>query len=711
MASHVEEKVHCQRCKAELPPGTNVCPHCRTDAPVKSARIHNYLSWRYIRHLLLATLLFAFPAAPHVLHFIRVQLPLGGSPLVSEAVTRANRHEVATARLGQPIVAGWLIRGLIRDDETGWSEGRLWIPVSGSIGSGTLYARAGRGTGPWVFSELELAMADGAVVNLLESQRSTSAEFTAKARPYLVPLGDVRSLGTQALIEYYRTTFGLEVQLLAPLPLESRAFDATRNEFIAEELIALMKRHLPELADDPSAVLIGLTEKEIFIRNSETREVFSYRESDRFAIISSARLKPALYQLSGKEELLRTRVRKMVSKNIGLLVYRLPQSDDPTSLLYHGIKNVDDIDLIVERFQGRGSRAVVSDFTVSHRQAPVAAELITDLPAPTQGDGGYPCLLLRRAAAPKGNNVAPFTAKLTECLPRALLDTEVDEVEVDLRYGMLLTRKTDLFVADAIPLVLTRCYRLWDQRPLPFGANTNHVWDMNPTGSRQPYTYVDLHLCDGNSIHYDRISKGTGYADAVYEHRQTATPFFGSRFSWNGNGWDLKLRDGSLLLFPEAYAVKRPVEGAIVGIRDAAGRVVRVDRDRRRNLEQITSPHGRFIAFEQDANARILRAVDDQKRVVSYTYDPQGRLAVAERPDSVTRYAYDDSYLIAIYENDRRLVDLKYLQRRVAQVSLPDGQSYQIRVSFDPQNQGRVVQTSVTGPDGTVSNLNFPREP
>jgi hypothetical protein len=54
-------------------------------------------------------------------------------------------------------------------------------------------------------------------------------------------------------------------------------------------------------------------------------------------------------------------------------------------------------------------------------------------------------------------------------------------------------------------------------------------WDLFPIGSRQPYTYIEVITCDGNSLRYERISKGTGYADAVYEHRQTATAFLGSR--------------------------------------------------------------------------------------------------------------------------------------------------------------------------------------
>ena len=184
-----------------------------------------------------------------------------------------------------------------------------------------------------------------------------------------------------------------------------------------------------------------------------------------------------------------------------------------------------------------------------------------------------------------------------------------------------MTRETDLFVADAIPLALTRCYRLWDDRSRAFGIGGNHAFDLMPVGSRQPYTYIDLIFADGNRIHLDRISQGTGYADAVYEHTATDTRFRNSRFAWNGNGWNLTFADGSIYRFPEAYAATRPAEGALSGIRDAQGREVRFDRDRRRNLVRLTGPSGRYLAFEHDAGDRVIRLTDDQGRAVTYAYD------------------------------------------------------------------------------------------
>src|SRR5207245_1034704 len=150
-------------------------------------------------------------------------------------------------------------------------------------------------------------------------------------------------------------------------------------------------------------------------------------------------------------------------------------------------------------------------------------------------------------------------------------------------------------IQDILPLVLTRCYRLWDEDSRAFGVGWNHPYDILPVGTRNPYTFVNLIMPDGAAIHYDRISKGTGYADAVYEHTETATPFLHSEIAWNGDGWNLRFPDGSLMLFPENYSGPKPHHGSPTGMRDSGGHAIRFARDRDRNLEQLTSPAGHSI--------------------------------------------------------------------------------------------------------------------
>lgn len=205
-------------------------------------------------------------------------------------------------------------------------------------------------------------------------------------------------------------------------------------------------------------------------------------------------------------------------------------------------------------------------------------------------------------------------------------------------------------------------------------------------------------------MHFQRISKGTGYADAVYEHRATATAFLGSRFSWNGNGWDLKLRDGSLYLFPESYYAKKPVDGAAIQYRDAIGQSVKLERGDRRTLKRIISPDGRSITFKYDTADRIFQAADDQKRKVSYLYDHGGRLAKVRGVRAVWRYNYESTYLRKVEENDQWLVEFDYdRQGRISDLKLPDGRLLKFQYEYDRADTKRVIRSVLTAPDGSIS--------
>src|ERR1035438_1601701 len=124
-------------------------------------------------------------------------------------------------------------------------------------------------------------------------------------------------------------------------------------------------------------------------------------------------------------------------------------------------------------------------------------------------------------------------------------------------------------LAEAPSLTNFRVQFYWGA--LQFGPGTNHPYDICPTGTRFPYTYMDLNLEDGRQIHFRRISKGTGFADAVFRHENTSSEFYGAQIAWNGDGWTLDFRDGRRFLFPEAYQAKNYAQGAPTEMRNADG--------------------------------------------------------------------------------------------------------------------------------------------
>ncbi|MFY9683016.1 MAG: DUF6531 domain-containing protein, partial [Candidatus Sulfotelmatobacter sp.] len=179
---------------------------------------------------------------------------------------------------------------------------------------------------------------------------------------------------------------------------------------------------------------------------------------------------------------------------------------------------------------------------------------------------------------------AKFKSSVSLVKPTLRHDSPVNEFAVDLHSGMFLLRQTDIFISDVMPLSLTRTYRVWDKNSRAFGAGSNHPYDICPTGTRFPYTYMDLNLEDGRQVYFERISKGTGYADAVFRHDRTSSEFYAAQIAWNGDGWTLKLQDGRQVIFPEAYNAKNYAQGGPVEIRDGQGHRIQLKRDDLRNL-------------------------------------------------------------------------------------------------------------------------------
>jgi hypothetical protein len=125
--------------------------------------------------------------------------------------------------------------------------------------------------------------------------------------------------------------------------------------------------------------------------------------------------------------------------------------------------------------------------------------------------------------------------------------------------------RTDLYVSDSNPQLLPRTYHPPDEWSQKFQVTLPHVYDPYLTESRLPYMYSDWLLPDRRTIHFERISSGTGYADCIGESKSDNLVFEGSRIAWNGWGWDLALADGSTFLSPEAYSATRPQAGIVDG--------------------------------------------------------------------------------------------------------------------------------------------------
>ena len=118
-------------------------------------------------------------------------------------------------------------------------------------------------------------------------------------------------------------------------------------------------------------------------------------------------------------------------------------------------------------------------------------------------------------------------------------------------------------VPDVIWLAVTRTYNSRDPEPRPFGTGMTHAYAIF-----QFWEKADLILPDGGKIHYVRISQqDLPWYQTVFEHPASPTAFYKSRIAWNGNGWDLTLKDGTVYVFGHGAPLQ--------AIRDRHGNTVR----------------------------------------------------------------------------------------------------------------------------------------
>lgn len=279
---------------------------------------------------------------------------------------------------------------------------------------------------------------------------------------------------------------------------------------------------------------------------------------------------------------------------------------------------------------------------------------------------------------------------------------------VDPATGIFVMSKTDLYLPDVIPLALTRTYNSGDGYARPAGRSMTHQYAMFLHSELQ-YQQVDLILPEGGKVHYVRTSTGTSFADAVFVHQETATtsatptPFYKSIISWNGNGWDLTLKDGTVYVFGDVAPLQ--------AIRDRFGNTVTVTHANGQtgNITQVTSPNGRWISFTYDGSNRITQAKDNIGRIVAYTYDTNGNLSTVTDPENgVTTYTYDGSNRMATIKDGRGVVYLTnlYQNGRVATQILADPSAV-YTFAYTVDGSGNVTQTDITDALGHVERLTF----
>jgi len=344
------------------------------------------------------------------------------------------------------------------------------------------------------------------------------------------------------------------------------------------------------------------------------------------------------------------------------------------------------------------SRAKVEE---ARRKAKSAVQGILqrqDVPPPSLSRG-FPCV----SASVSGHKAIP---QIGECTFAADLAQDVDRFEADLRLGRFLLRQTDLSLKGFPDVRLTRSYNsrdyLHSNRVHAFGRNANHPFDIALVGTRYPYTYQLLVFEDGDFLYFDRVSEGTGFEDAIFQHTESSTHFYKAVTAWNGNGWTTRLADGARIVFPEAFQATNMAQGAPTEMVDSAGNKLELIRSAQRNLMEIRAPKGPPMRFTYDEQSRIVRAEAGADGSAKYAYNAYGMLTdVVLSSGRERHYFYDGDLMTSVKdETGAVLVQNVYSGEFLVAQKFSGGQKFSYEYSPGP-NRSYAESALVTGPDGS----------
>src|SRR5206468_11648678 len=167
---------------------------------------------------------------------------------------------------------------------------------------------------------------------------------------------------------------------------------------------------------------------------------------------------------------------------------------------------------------------------------------------------------------------------------------------VDIATGLYIREDEDLVLAETPAFVWRRTYLSGDHVSRQFGVGTTHNGEWYLIGDPTRFQWAELILEDGGRIHFDRLTPGSSFLNAVFGHNRTPTRFYGAMVGWVGLSWAMRLRDGSLMTF-------RPCEPgdssicSIVQSRDSDGHKVFFDRSSN-GLLRRTDTGRRRLTFE-----------------------------------------------------------------------------------------------------------------
>jgi hypothetical protein len=160
-----------------------------------------------------------------------------------------------------------------------------------------------------------------------------------RSRVYFLALDPLDSVNVEEVVYRYRDEFGMPVEALRPLRLDSASVDAGRHQRNGD---ALAQQIAGSLGRADNMLVIALTDDDLFDPSVERPFVFAY-ERPTLSIVSSARMRAG-----DGDAALHARLYKTITRLLGRFYCGFATSENPRSVLFDGVDGVDALDQVDE---------------------------------------------------------------------------------------------------------------------------------------------------------------------------------------------------------------------------------------------------------------------------------------------------------------------------------------------------------------------------
>ena len=521
---------------------------------------------------------------------------------------------------------------------------------------------------------------------------------------YLVQMGShTQSYSLADFAHWLHDKYEIDVQVLPAMAIDPSAWDAGRHQFVAEQLYAQLKQDHPDLALNSNAFLIGFTDADMYSVNQMWSSSFTQRDGLRAAVISSDGMGDTLWQrahlpASAAIDRFRDRMRRILLKDVAILYWHLPLSNDPTSLLHNPL----DPDIPTEDIYQ-------SDLDPALNRAGLTVD--------------EPCVYFTYSDK-SGMALLPGSV-VRGCgdIQNPMQDESVEVFEVDLRLGLLIDKHTDLYLPDTIPIEFQRVTRDGGYGDEPFGISGSDNYDQllgsadNIHVSVESADYqVDLirapeWLSVLPLIKYVGGDRERAWIPSV--HGGAYQTVWQYQLAWHAlpyEHYDLHRFNGDTKTFLPCGDAPG-LDCTLVDVHDSQGRELKIDRDTLRRLVRITSPSGSWVSVGTESDRRIRAVYDSRGRTVLYGYDQARNLTSVTYPSGeVYRYTYgNEQHILAVSvgadasSEPHIVLRNQYQDKMITKMTLPGDSVFTF--DYNSTDGLKVNQAIIHTPDGRLFNV------